>query len=146
MCFSSWLLFVQVVVDTYVKIESSHLDFIRNNQDTMRADLYQGLVDSYVRGWKKRMTLGSVPCYHWRSSVAPVIWGAGIWTRWPWCGSMANRASFSPWRAIWIGMRLEMSYIQDSACKTIQISWLECSEPSWRSWGDVCCTRTYLGR
>jgi hypothetical protein len=33
-----------------VKIESSRLDFIRNNQDTVRADLYQGLVDSY-RTW-----------------------------------------------------------------------------------------------
>jgi hypothetical protein len=32
-------LFQQFAVDTYVKIESSRLDFIRNNQDTMRADL-----------------------------------------------------------------------------------------------------------
>jgi hypothetical protein len=24
-----------------------------------------------------------------------------------------------------------MSYIQDSARRTIQISWLECAEPSW---------------
>jgi hypothetical protein len=33
-------LFQQFAVDTYVKIESSRLDFIRNNQDTVRADLY----------------------------------------------------------------------------------------------------------
>jgi hypothetical protein len=69
-------LFQQFAVDTYVKIESSRLDFIRNNQDTVRADLYKGLIDSYhtvIRGWKKRMRLGSVPCYHRRSSVAPVI-------------------------------------------------------------------------
>nr|XP_034591746.1 uncharacterized protein LOC117853522 [Setaria viridis] len=39
-------LFQQFVVDTYVKIESSRLDYIRNNQDILTADLYQGLVDS----------------------------------------------------------------------------------------------------
>jgi hypothetical protein len=30
-----------------MKIESSHLDYYRNNQDIVMADLYQGLVDSY---------------------------------------------------------------------------------------------------
>ncbi|KAJ1294542.1 hypothetical protein BS78_01G153300 [Paspalum vaginatum] len=39
-------LFQQFAVDTYIKIESSHLDYIRNNQEWLRADLYQGLVDS----------------------------------------------------------------------------------------------------
>jgi hypothetical protein len=39
-------LFQQFVVDTYMKIESSRLDYYRNNQDTVRADLYQGLVDN----------------------------------------------------------------------------------------------------
>ncbi|RCV43462.1 hypothetical protein SETIT_9G296200v2 [Setaria italica] len=43
-------LFQQFVVDTYVKIESSCLDDIRNNQDILRADLYQGLVDSWRTG------------------------------------------------------------------------------------------------
>ena len=43
-------LFQQFAVDSYVKIENSCLDFIRNNQDTVRADLYQGLVDSYHMG------------------------------------------------------------------------------------------------
>jgi len=33
-------LFQQFAVDTYVKIESSRLDYIRNNQDQIRADLY----------------------------------------------------------------------------------------------------------
>jgi hypothetical protein len=33
-------LFQQFAVDTYVKIESSRLDFTRNNQDTVRVDLY----------------------------------------------------------------------------------------------------------
>ena len=37
-------------MDTYVKIESSRLDYIRNNQDQIRADLYQGLVDSLHAG------------------------------------------------------------------------------------------------
>jgi len=39
-------LFQQFVVDMYIKIESSRLDYIRNHQDDIRADLYQGLVDS----------------------------------------------------------------------------------------------------
>ncbi|RCV32727.1 hypothetical protein SETIT_7G026600v2 [Setaria italica] len=43
-------LFQQFTVDTYVKIESSHLDYIRNNQGILRADLYQGLVDSWHTG------------------------------------------------------------------------------------------------
>jgi hypothetical protein len=38
--------FQQFVVDMYIKIESSRLDYIRNHQDDIRADLYQGLVDS----------------------------------------------------------------------------------------------------
>jgi len=43
-------LFQQFAIDTYVKIESSRLDYIRNNQDSLRADLYQGLVDSLNAG------------------------------------------------------------------------------------------------
>ncbi|PWZ25627.1 hypothetical protein Zm00014a_023507 [Zea mays] len=43
-------LFQQFAVDTYIKIESSHLYFIRKNQDRLRADLYQGLVDSMLDG------------------------------------------------------------------------------------------------
>jgi hypothetical protein len=66
-------LFQQFAIDTYMKIESSRLDFIRNNQDTVRADLYRVWLTAIVRGWKKRMRLGSVPCYHRRSSLAPVI-------------------------------------------------------------------------
>ncbi|PWZ57979.1 ATP-dependent DNA helicase PIF1 [Zea mays] len=43
-------LFQQFAVDTYIKIESSRLDFIRKNPDRLRADLYQGLVDSMLDG------------------------------------------------------------------------------------------------
>ncbi|XP_066310922.1 uncharacterized protein [Miscanthus floridulus] len=43
-------LFQQFTIDTYIKIESSCLDYMRNNQDTLRADLYQGLVDSMHLG------------------------------------------------------------------------------------------------
>jgi hypothetical protein len=44
-----WL-FQQFAVDTYIKIESSRLDYIRRNQDRLRANLYQGLVDSMLDG------------------------------------------------------------------------------------------------
>jgi len=43
-------LFQQFAVDTYVKIESSRLDYFHNNQDQIRADLYQGLIDSLHAG------------------------------------------------------------------------------------------------
>jgi hypothetical protein len=43
-------LFQQFTVDTYIKNESSHLDYMRNNQDPLRADLYQGLLDSMHSG------------------------------------------------------------------------------------------------
>ncbi|RCV21779.1 hypothetical protein SETIT_4G164800v2 [Setaria italica] len=43
-------LFQQFAVDTYIKIESSRLDFISNHQKEIRADLYQGLLDSIHAG------------------------------------------------------------------------------------------------
>jgi hypothetical protein len=43
-------LFQQFVVDSYIKIKSSRLDYIRNHQYDIRADLYQGLVDSLHAG------------------------------------------------------------------------------------------------
>jgi hypothetical protein len=66
-------LFQQFAVDTYVKIESSCLDFIRNNQDTVRVTCTRVWLTAIVQGWKKRMRLGSILCYHRCSSVAPVI-------------------------------------------------------------------------
>ena len=58
-------LFQQFAVDTYIKIENTRLDFMWRNQDTIRADLYQGLVDSLHAGEGradavgKRIVLGS---------------------------------------------------------------------------------------
>jgi hypothetical protein len=43
-------LFQQFTIDTYIKIESSCLDYMRNNQDTLRAYLHQGLVDNMHSG------------------------------------------------------------------------------------------------
>jgi hypothetical protein len=40
----------QYVVDMYIKIECSRLDYIRNHQKEIRADLYQGLVDCVLAG------------------------------------------------------------------------------------------------
>jgi hypothetical protein len=51
-------LFQQFAVDTYIKIESSRLDYIRNHQDDIRADLYQGLVDSLHAGEGRAEALG----------------------------------------------------------------------------------------
>ncbi|KAI3764815.1 hypothetical protein L2E82_14832 [Cichorium intybus] len=43
-------LFQQFVVDTYIKIETTRLDFCARNQAKIRADLYQGLVDCFNAG------------------------------------------------------------------------------------------------
>ncbi|XP_057545823.1 uncharacterized protein LOC130824822 [Amaranthus tricolor] len=41
---------LKFVVDMYVKIENTHLDFVRNNQAQLRAELYQGINDSVNNG------------------------------------------------------------------------------------------------
>ncbi|XP_074282556.1 uncharacterized protein LOC141607096 [Silene latifolia] len=43
-------IFQQYIVDMYVKIENTRLDFLRLNQDTIRADLYQGILDTLQLG------------------------------------------------------------------------------------------------
>ncbi|KAG5524887.1 hypothetical protein RHGRI_031532 [Rhododendron griersonianum] len=40
----------QFTVDMHVKIETSRLDYFRNRQEEIRADLYQGIVDSIAHG------------------------------------------------------------------------------------------------
>jgi hypothetical protein len=55
--FGKWL-FQQFAVITYIKIENSRLDYIRNNQDNLRADLYQGLVDSLQAGEAQADSIG----------------------------------------------------------------------------------------
>jgi hypothetical protein len=42
----------------YIKIESSRLDYIRNHQTKIRADLYQGLVDSLHAGEGRSEAVG----------------------------------------------------------------------------------------
>ncbi|XP_021727674.1 uncharacterized protein LOC110694817 [Chenopodium quinoa] len=37
---------LQYIVDMYVKIENTRLDFFRRHQDSIRADLYQGILDT----------------------------------------------------------------------------------------------------
>ena len=43
-------LFQQFAVDTYIKIESSRLDYMWHHQNKIRVDLYQGLLDSIQAG------------------------------------------------------------------------------------------------
>jgi hypothetical protein len=116
-----------------VKIESSRLDFIRNNQDTVRADLYQGLVDSYRTGVEEANVVGK------RTVLSPTFIGGPRDMRRRYMDTMALVQKYGKpdifltmtCNPNW--MRLKMSYIQDSARRTVQISWFECSEPSWRS-------------
>ena len=57
-------LFQQFTVDAYIKIESSQLDYIRNHQDDIRADLYQGLVDSLQAGEGRAKAVGKRMVMH----------------------------------------------------------------------------------
>lgn len=45
----------EFIVDMYLKLETSRLLFIRLNQDTLRADVYQGAADA-VFCWRRRCT------------------------------------------------------------------------------------------
>ncbi|XP_074321416.1 uncharacterized protein LOC141657922 [Silene latifolia] len=55
--------FQQYIVDMYVKVENTRLDYFRHNQETIRAELYQGILDlcGSLRGFAanigKRMIL-----------------------------------------------------------------------------------------
>ncbi|XP_074278235.1 uncharacterized protein LOC141601829 [Silene latifolia] len=40
----------QYIVDMYVKIKNTRLDYFRNNQETIRAELYQGIIDTVGNG------------------------------------------------------------------------------------------------
>ncbi|XP_074301013.1 uncharacterized protein LOC141632360 [Silene latifolia] len=50
--------FQQFIVDMYVKVENTRLDFIRLNQDTIRADLYQGILDTLELGENSASNVG----------------------------------------------------------------------------------------
>ncbi|XP_010669706.1 uncharacterized protein LOC104886876 [Beta vulgaris subsp. vulgaris] len=48
----------QYIVDMYVKIENTRLDFSRYNQETIRADLYQGILDTLESGENSAANVG----------------------------------------------------------------------------------------
>ncbi|XP_021725783.1 uncharacterized protein LOC110692998 [Chenopodium quinoa] len=48
----------QYIVDMYVKIENTRLDYFRHNQQTIRADLYQGILDSIESGETNSINVG----------------------------------------------------------------------------------------
>lgn len=48
----------QYVVDMYIKIETSRLDYFQNNQKEIHAELYQGIVDSIENGENRGYKVG----------------------------------------------------------------------------------------
>ncbi|XP_074299983.1 uncharacterized protein LOC141631177 [Silene latifolia] len=50
--------FQQYIVDIYVKIENTRLDFLRLNQDAIRLDLYQGILDTLSLGGNAACNVG----------------------------------------------------------------------------------------
>ncbi|CAK9291252.1 unnamed protein product [Gordionus sp. m RMFG-2023] len=51
-------LFHQFIVDSYAKQETLRLNFIRNNQSKLRAELYQGIHDAILEGDTNADNLG----------------------------------------------------------------------------------------
>jgi len=51
-------LFQQFDVDTYIKLETTRLNYILHNQSRIRADLYQGLVDTLCAGEVRARRVG----------------------------------------------------------------------------------------
>ncbi|XP_074289984.1 uncharacterized protein LOC141616751 [Silene latifolia] len=51
-------LFQIFIVDMYVKIENTRLEFFRLNQDAIRADLYQGILDTLELGENSASNVG----------------------------------------------------------------------------------------
>ncbi|XP_075492636.1 uncharacterized protein LOC142530705 [Primulina tabacum] len=48
----------QFVVDMYIKLETTRLDYHRRNQSEIRAEMYQGIVDSVVNGETRGSEIG----------------------------------------------------------------------------------------
>ncbi|KAL5572066.1 hypothetical protein UlMin_021663 [Ulmus minor] len=48
----------QYVIDMYVKLETQRLDYFRNRQDEIRAELYQGIIDSIECGETRASKIG----------------------------------------------------------------------------------------
>ena len=48
----------QFVVDMYIKLETSRLDYFRTRQNEIRAELYQGIVDSIFVGESRGSKVG----------------------------------------------------------------------------------------
>ncbi|XP_052142068.1 uncharacterized protein LOC127761779 [Oryza glaberrima] len=63
-------LFQQFAVDMYIKVESSRLDYVRNHQKEIRADLYQGLMDSIQAGESRASAIG-------KRTVLPALFVGG---------------------------------------------------------------------
>lgn len=42
----------------YIKLETTRLDYYRHNQATLRAELYQGIVDSVLKGENRGSEIG----------------------------------------------------------------------------------------
>ncbi|XP_021740129.1 uncharacterized protein LOC110706516 [Chenopodium quinoa] len=50
--------FLQYITDMYIKVENTRLDFFRQNQDTIRADLYKWILDTVESGQTSAANVG----------------------------------------------------------------------------------------
>lgn len=63
-------LFQQFLVDAYSMIESSRLNFIRHNQDELRAKMYKGIQVRILRGDNDARSTGMRTWkFHWKSEI-----------------------------------------------------------------------------
>ena len=87
-------LFQQYVVDMYIKVETSRLDYIRNHQKQIRSDLYQGVVDSLQAGENRADAWANGLYFLHHLLGEEEIGDEDTLMPWPWCRSMGNQISF----------------------------------------------------
>ena len=67
MLLSTGRLLQQYIMDMYIKLETSRLDYLRNKQGEIRAELYQGIVDIFMLAKRKETKLDDALLYQHRS-------------------------------------------------------------------------------
>jgi hypothetical protein len=87
-------LFQQFAVDMYIKIEGCRLNWIRDHQTELRADLYKGIVDSITAGETRASAVGTRIVLPWKFQGGfRDMKRAGIWMPWHWYIRMASLTS-----------------------------------------------------
>ena len=90
------ILLQQFVVDIYIKIERTRLEFYRFEQSNYRREILEGIVDSVSASECRVDKVGQRYYYHDHSLEALGIYDADIWMQWLWFRSLDDQIFSSP--------------------------------------------------